>query len=124
LANDQVKEPWLSEGLACWSAQLYGRQAGIIQSPSQHISDHLAWSLTAFSNHSEYMSAIYNGGQLFWDEIENKAGQVKLYHGLHEYVKQYSGKVASTKDLFETLQKCGVDSKLLIHTWPGKPPIN
>jgi len=117
IGNDQALEPWLDEGLASWSAELYARNQGLSSSSASNYSRQFAWPLTAFSSREQYLGAVYSGGQWFWQEVEKQVGQPKLLKGLNAYLKAYSGQVASTGDMFSTLMQAGVDRQVLYNSW-------
>jgi aminopeptidase N len=117
VGNDQAAEPWLDEGLASWSADLYLRSQGQVGASVGKSSQQLAWPLTAFSSREQYMAAVYSGGEWFWYQVEKKAGQSQLLKGLNDYLKAYSGQVASTGDMFSSLMQAGVDSQIMHSSW-------
>ncbi|MGE5380375.1 MAG: M1 family aminopeptidase, partial [Methylocystaceae bacterium] len=117
VGNDQATEPWLDEGLASWSAQLYAREQGESNGVLNSSSRQLSWPLTAFKTNEQYMDAVYSGGETFWLQVEKKVGRAKLLRGLNEYLKTSSGQVASTGDMFSALMQGGVDSEVLYACW-------
>lgn len=117
VGNDQALEPWLDEGLASWSARLFARHQGERVSASGNSSRQLNWPLAAFVSREQYMDAVYDGGDWFWQQLEKKVGHERLLKGLNFYLEEYSGQVASTGDMFSALMRAGVDEKVLYDCW-------
>lgn len=117
VGNDQALEPWLDEGLSSWSAQLYARKQGEAVGSAKQSSRQMAWPLTAFTSREQYMTAVYNGGDWFWQQVENQVGQPKLLRGLQAYLQACAGQVASTGDMFSALMQAGVDRDVLYSCW-------
>jgi len=101
VGNDQYAEPWLDEGLACYSASLYlkHRQAAAQGEPSTIASVKLAQALPDFTSADQYRSVAYQGGEAFWWVLEKELGHDKVQKILRSYLANYKYQLASTEDL-------------------------
>lgn len=108
VGNDQLREPWLDEGLANWSAYKYlqAQQGkippGVIQFPQ---GTNLVRGLDNISSNREYYLIAYTGGQEFWFDLENILGTETVVKILRQYLAEYKYGIAtasSIKDIIES----------------------
>ncbi len=126
VGNDQVKFPWLDEGLAQFSVGLFYEQ-----NPSFGVTydtfvqtartayrsyfdvyakmigkaDTSMRALSEFQSEFEYVNLTYNKGVLLFDAVRETVGEEKLCKGLKTYFKENSGKIATPKELISALER-------------------
>ncbi|WP_422443818.1 M1 family metallopeptidase [Thermoanaerobacterium sp. DL9XJH110] len=118
VGNDEVNEPWLDEGLAQFSSQIYfekrygeaGREAyynnqikpflNTIKKSKKSILD----PLFSFSNNTEYYSIIYVKGAMFYEELKAKIGERDLMDFLKSYFETYKYKNVSVDEFVRFLK--------------------
>lgn len=108
VGNDQLREPWLDEGLANWSAYKYlEHYKGI--SPFSYdklgTSVDLAQKLTDMYSAHEYYRTAYYGGEAFWFGLEEELGEEKVHKVLRRYLADYRFKIANTQGLLAVIRK-------------------
>ncbi|HZJ84728.1 MAG TPA: M1 family metallopeptidase [Syntrophomonadaceae bacterium] len=107
VGNDQIKEPWLDEGLANWSASKYLQEVKGQNSSSDfklRKGTNLALELKDFSSTAKYYEVIYSGGEAFWFDLENKLGTEEVFRILRKYLLEYKHNIANTEDLLNLIQ--------------------
>lgn len=108
VGNDQLREPWLDEGLANWSAYKYFQDIKDRRhTPSpQTIAKgmNLTRELKDIYSTSEYYQIAYNGGEAFWFGLEKEIGTDKVFKALRSYLAEFKHKIATTHDLLEVIE--------------------
>lgn len=102
VGNDQLKEPWLDEGLANWSAYQYLHEMQGQNLPSANQSNqktNLNKGLAEIDTKQEYYLTAYRGGEAFWFGLEAQIGHDQVIKALRHYLAQYQYKIATTDDL-------------------------
>lgn len=121
VGNDQVKEPWLDEGLANWSAYDYlGTTSGMKLPASVKKSDRLPLDreLKDIKSADDYNRIAYSGGEDFWFDLEKKVGERKMDHILKQYVSACNGSIASGEDVRTIIdQETGRDMSKFYQLW-------
>ncbi len=121
VGNDQLREPWLDEGLANWSAWSYlrerdGKNAAARISPDYQTD--LGRSLSEMSGREEYFNLAYRNGERFWRELEHELGNKKVIEVLRSYLAEYRYQLASAADLHAVIEKeAGQDMTPLFKKW-------
>ena len=111
VGNDQVREPWLDEGLARFNEVRYyeafaprevawwwntvigaTRPSKPLNSPS-----------TAFSNHGAYLDSIYNQGARYLDSLRTRLGAETFNTFLRDLYQRSMFHLITTEDFFEIL---------------------
>ncbi len=111
VGNDQVREPWLDEGLArfnevryyevfaprdvaWWWNSVIGttRPAEPLNSPS-----------TAFTNHGDYLDSIYDQGARYLDTLRTRLGAETFNAFLRDLYQRSRFRLITTEDFFEVL---------------------
>lgn len=105
VGNDQLKEPWLDEGLANWSAyqflhEMQGQALPTVTSREMNLNKGLA----EIHSQQEYYATAYRGGEAFWFELEEQIGHDRVIKVLRDYLTQYKYKIATTEDLKSTIK--------------------
>ncbi len=107
VGNDQVKEPWLDEGLANWSAYkyLYERK-GYKPPPESHKPEgiKLTRELKDIYSAQEYYGTAYAGGEAFWFGLEDELGSEQVIKVLRKYYADFHYGIATTADLKECIR--------------------
>ncbi len=107
VGNDQLKEPWLDEGLANWSAYKYlqevkGQEVTFVEKSKAKFN--LAKELRDIYSTSEYYETAYSGGEAFWFSLENELGTDTAFKILRRYLAEFRYKIATTADLFAIIK--------------------
>ena len=111
VGNDQVREPWLDEGLARFNEVRYyeayaprdvawwwntvigtNRPTAPLNSP-----------VTAFSNHGDYLDSIYNQGARYLDTLRTRLGTSTFNAFLRDLYQRGAFHLITTDDFFEIL---------------------
>lgn len=108
VGSDHLREPWLDEGLACWSAYQYMEDRLDVETsyraPLPTTDDYGAyWQELCASQ--DYHLTGYSGPEEFWFGLEKQIGEKMMYRVLQKYVRTYSFKRARTKDLLAIVNK-------------------
>ncbi len=108
VGNDQLKEPWLDEGLASWSAykflgQVKGQKIPTAKDYKNTVN--LAKELRDIYSTPEYYLTAYTGGEAFWFHLEAELGQEKVFQILRAYLAEYKYRIATTEDLFNLISR-------------------
>lgn len=107
VGNDQVREPWLDEGLANWGAYKYLNQQDqtLKGSKSAGAGTNLARELKDMYSRDDYYSTAYTGGESFWWGLEQELGEEKVKQVLRRYLANYRFQIATTGDLLQVIQQ-------------------
>lgn len=107
VGNDQLKEPWLDEGLANWCAIKYvtANENGKMPNLSRVGNDTLQRELKEYRSRDDYYQSAYQNGALFWIELEKSLGEEQVNKILRRYLAEYRYKLATTDDLRNVIQK-------------------
>ncbi len=121
VGNDQLREPWLDEGLANWSAYKCLEHCRGISPPESNrtgISVDLAQKLTDMYSTHEYYRTAYYGGEAFWFGLEQELGTEKVNKVLRRYLAEYRFKIATTQGLLNVIKKeAGQDMQGYFSRW-------
>lgn len=121
VGNDQLKEPWLDEGLANWSAYKYLEKYRGIQTPCRNeFQDgiNLAREMREIVSRQEYYRMIYSGGDAFWFALEKEMGEDTVNKVLRRYLADFRFKLATTDDLLMVIKKeARRDMSEYFHKW-------
>ncbi|HZK43057.1 MAG TPA: M1 family metallopeptidase [Syntrophomonadaceae bacterium] len=121
VGNDQIKEPWLDEGLANWSAYKYLQDVKgqkIATSGASIKGVKLNKELGDIYSLSEYFHTAYSGGEAFWFGLEAELGTDKVFKILNRYLATFKYKIATTADLLEIIrEESGQDMEEYFARW-------
>lgn len=120
VGNDQVREPWLDEGLANWSAYKYRIKIKNEKLPPHRLSKevNLARELKEIYSRQDYYQTAYYGGEAFWWGLEEILGEDVVYNILRHYLAQYKYRIASTQALFQIIEsEAGRDMQDYFARW-------
>jgi len=121
VGNDQVKEPWLDEGLANWSSYKFLAATRGMKTPASGNSFdrmNLERELKDIKSAQDYSRLAYSGGEDFWFDLEKKVGGRKLDKILQRYVSDFSGSIASAEDVRTIIdQETGRDMSKFYQPW-------
>lgn len=131
VGSHSVREPWLDEGLATYSALInledtQGRQAGAslladwkdTTGPPGPGDAPVNGSSLAFSTWGPYHATVYTRGALFLDELRVELGDEGFFVLLRRYQGEYRYRVATTGDFLELAQEvAGRDMDSLFAGW-------
>lgn len=106
VGNDQLREPWLDEGLANWSAAKYlqdmqGKAPAVKQFPN---GVNLKRELQEIYSTQEYYQTAYTGGEEFWFGLEEELGTDKVIKVLRRYLAEYQYEIATTDNLQQIIK--------------------
>ncbi|MBO8157939.1 M1 family metallopeptidase [Thermosyntropha sp.] len=100
VGNDQIREPWLDEGLANYSASKYQEKVKGKKHSEKNIKGvNLARGLKDMYSRQDYYQTAYYGGESFWWGLEGILGEDNVFKILRHYLAQYKYDIASTEDL-------------------------
>lgn len=121
VGNDQLKEPWLDEGLANWSAYKYLAEIRGAKTPAAKTSIknvNLSRELQDMKSGQDYNLTAYDGGAGFWFGLEKKLGKKKVKGILQDYVKECGNNIATGEDIKVIInQKTRRDMEKYYQTW-------
>lgn len=140
VGNDQVRFPWLDEGLAEYSAyiyfdQVYGRaradtlleQRWVL--PYQYLvsqGEDAPVNQPAFNFERNYEAIVYGKAALFFHHLHEEMGDERFRTALHEYLKRYRYGLATPDRLMAVMNEAaGQDLTPLYNQWiraVGAPP--
>jgi aminopeptidase N len=107
VGSDQLREPWLDEGLANWSAYKYMQMVKGEPLPfnaQARPAVYLNRELKDFASAQEYYRVAYTGGQSFWFGLEEDMGSERVVNVLRKYYADYRFGLADTSDLEKCIQ--------------------
>lgn len=112
VGNDQVREPWLDEGItvhlsyqflrarypslypAAWNRLIQSYQAGRTVWPDRP----LDVTIYEFANDTHYFTILYRKAALFLEDLRQRMGDAAYTRALRRYVQTYAGRLATTGD--------------------------
>lgn len=115
VGNDEHESPWLDEGFATYSTQLYLAHRAkddnklielmakyeAIKSPDIAIEA----SVSSFSNWKDYNDVIYKKGALELHKLRSKVGDDKFFEIMQTYYNRYKFKNAKTSDFLSIVEE-------------------
>ena len=122
IGNDVFDEPWLDEGLATYSSNVYFQQAegeetyqgyaGYWNQRLQELRDEgrddvVTRSLSYFENQengSSYGTVVYTKGALFFKALREEIGDQAFFSGLQSYYQDHKYGIARTDALLEAFK--------------------
>lgn len=112
VGNDQVREPWLDEGLARFNELRYYEAYSPQDAPwwwasvigTLRAARPLNSSTADFNDHRTYLTSIYNQGAMFLDELRRTIGAAVFDAFLRDLYRRGSFRLITTADFFEVLQ--------------------
>ncbi|NMA13755.1 MAG: M1 family metallopeptidase [Clostridia bacterium] len=112
VGSNQIKEPWVDEGLASYSALLYLEEKYGGESYCQAIKEinregnFLSFfPISAYPNREVYKEAVYKGPALFWDRLRHLAGRESLCQVFQRVQIDYKFQIINGEELFHVLKK-------------------
>ncbi len=119
VGNDQIREPWLDEGLANWGAYKYLAEVGGKKiTPPAEESVNLARELSDMYSTREYYHTAYTGGESFWFGLEEELGAEKVNRVLQRYYSDYQFQIANSSNLLDTIrEEAGRDMEYYFNDW-------
>ncbi|NPV90780.1 MAG: hypothetical protein HPY50_08410 [Firmicutes bacterium] len=129
VGTDQCKEPWIDEGLAVWSSELFLRAqyrgAGV---PRSTVSPpgRILRPLSEFTDHSEYYTLAYYGGSMFWESLEGRIGNEGLLKVWKALAAKYQYREVSTAEILDLIEReaggeAAASSREFLGLRPEKP---
>lgn len=108
IGNDQLREPWLDEGLANWLAYKYlekyrGQNLPNVNNFKDGIN--LGKQLSEMRSTQDYYRTAYDGGAAFWLGLEKELGEETVVNILRTYLAQYKFRIATRQDLFSIINQ-------------------
>jgi aminopeptidase N len=111
--NDQVREPWLDEGLARFNEVRYYEAFAPRDVAwwwdttigADRYSDPLNSPSTAFTNHGDYLSSIYNQGARYLATLRTRLGAKTFNAFLRDLYQRSQFELITTEDFFEVLSQ-------------------
>lgn len=115
VGNDEHDSPWLDEGFATYSTQLYLAHRArddnklyelmakyeALQSPNIAIEA----PVSSFSNWKDYNDVIYKKGALELHKLRNRVGDDKFFEIMQTYYNRYKFKNAKTSDFLSVVEE-------------------
>jgi len=133
VGNDQVRQPWVDEALANYSAIVYfeairgkGYASGVLQqvlrapyeAAVRNGQDAVVDQPVAAFTRQNYSSIVYSKGALFFDALRQKVGDDVFFKILQEYFRQYQYKIADGPDLLSLAEQVsGQNLQALYKEW-------
>ena len=119
VGNDQLQEPWLDEGLANWSARLYGEKVLGQPRPQGSVQvKNLNRELCDMQSRQDYYSTAYTAGEAFWYGLEQELGQDTVIKVLRHYLSDNRNQIASMEDVLKAIEaETNKDMSAYIQRW-------
>ncbi|CFX02087.1 Peptidase M1, membrane alanine aminopeptidase, N-terminal [Syntrophomonas zehnderi OL-4] len=120
VGNDQLREPWLDEGLANWSAYQYlhaveGQAWPDLICPQDM---DLGKQLAQMNSREDYYLTAYRGGEAFWFGLEEEIGHEIVIKILRRYLAEFKNDIASSQDLIRIIKnEAGQNIDEYINKW-------
>ncbi len=107
VGNDQIREPWLDEGLANWGAYRYLGSKGLATSNGKQVTTptNLSRELNDMHSRNDYYRTAYTGGESFWWGLEQELGEEKVMQVLRRYLANYRFQIATSEDLLQVIRQ-------------------
>jgi hypothetical protein len=120
VGNDVANEPWLDEGLATFSSELFferifGQNAaqGLVatwestyqQAHKSHPELSVISPAAAFEDSATYSAFVYSGGALFFDALRRIMGDTLFFEVLRTYYSEQTLKIARGSDLLRRFEE-------------------
>lgn len=113
VGSDQCREPWIDEGMAVWSSEMFLRDLygtppnrGLTPPPGS-----ILRPLSEFTDKSEYYTLVYHGGSIFWEALENRIGREGLLQVWQAVIKKHQYREVTTSDLLALIEgRAGVEA--------------
>jgi hypothetical protein len=113
VGDDQIREPWLDEGLARFNELRFleayspgdapwwwNSVIGTVRNPLP-----LNSSIAAFGDHGRYLQSIYNQGAVFLDALRSTIGQTAFNTLMRDLYRRGSFRLITTQDFFDALDR-------------------
>lgn len=130
VGSDSRLYPFLDEALANYSAVLYFEAKHNSKAATEQFMNQLVMPYqlmramggpdkaanlpsNSYANQLQYSAVIYGKGALFYHALRKKIGRKRLFKALREYVRRYSFRKATPKDLLDTLASVSGRPKLV-----------
>ncbi len=136
VGNDVLREPWLDEGLASYSAEyVYTERSGQGERPvtksrvgqlrqrNLHKKP-IDTPVDEFSDAGAYVAVVYTRAPLFFDALRGELGDETFFRLLREYYARYAFKRATTVEFTQLTEEiAGRQLDTLFGEWlkPGTP---
>lgn len=136
VGNNEVKEPWLDEGLTEYSTLMYfERKYGphikeqiyekMIKNQFENYEDlykndnvFILRGLDDFNSSYEYSSLIYSRGAIFIEELRKEMGDDNFFKALSQYYHTFRFRNVTTTDFYKTFQNhTNEDLRPLFKDW-------
>lgn len=121
VGNDQLREPWLDEGLANWSAHCYLKEMEGKSYPTRYNiypEADLSRELGEMGSKGEYLATAYADGEAFWFALEKELGKEKVIRVLRRYLAEYRYRIATTRNLQKVIEEeAGKDMGPFYEKW-------
>jgi hypothetical protein len=132
VGDDQLREPWLDEGLATYTEFLYYEQVdpgyargmqAYFEAAVQNADDPnapIGLPIDGYSD-GDYGTIVYMKGALFMKALRQELGDATFFQFLRAYSAEYRYKVSTSQD-FQTVaeQTCACDLDALFDLWVYK----
>lgn len=113
VGSNQIKEPWVDEGLADYCALLYlehreGKESycRAIKNINPQGNSYLSFlPVSAYPNKEVYKEAVYYQPAIFWNRVRKLGGTEHLFRVLNRVQKDFRFQVLSAGDLFNVLKE-------------------
>jgi aminopeptidase N len=111
VGDDQVREPWLDEGLARFNELRYYEAYSPADAQwwwntvigTLRAAQPLNSSTSDFSSHGQYLVSIYNQGAVFLDDLRRTIGVDTFNAFLRDLYRRGSFRLITTQDFFDVL---------------------
>ena len=120
VGNDQALEPWLDESLCTYMEKVfyervypdYKTDSGMslvnywwyYRVGFYHPQGAIGSTIYDYQDFISYRNAVYLNGAKFLDALRKLIGDEAFFASLHEYAARYSGRLATTQDLFTIIR--------------------
>ncbi len=121
VGNDSIRNPFVDESLANYSAILYFEDRYGKEAAERMIDLHLASSYSAgrmlagkdapanlpaasYAGNLQYAAVIYGKGALYYRSLRKAVGDEVFFESLREYYRKFAGRIAGPRDLLEIVQ--------------------
>jgi hypothetical protein len=105
VGSDQLRHPWMDEGLANWSAYCYLHDAEGEALPAAGRAVSINRPLRDFSGRGDYYATAYTQGASFWAALTQQIGEARVFEALRLYAERERGQIAAPEDLKAAIQE-------------------